>query len=175
MRNMWRVLAVAAGLRPSSEAAKSAGFWQCWIETEMPIHAPPARVWAHLMDFEQHSQWNPFIRHIEGQAQVGQKLRVRVQPAGGREMGFEPLVLTVKPLEEFRWKGCFVMPGLFDGEHYFQLRRQHDGSTLLLHGERFSGLLVPLLRRPLTTGTRAGFEAMNHALKQEVLKTADIH
>ena len=176
MRNIWRVLAMAAGLVSASEAAEStAGFWQHRIETEMPIAASPARVWALLMDFGQHTQWNPFIRHIEGQAEVGQKLRVRVQPAGGSEMGFEPLVLVVKPLEEFRWKGRFVMPGLFDGEHYFQLRAQEDGGTLLVHGERFSGLLVPLLRGQLDTGTRAGFRAMNEALKSEALKSGVMH
>jgi CBS domain-containing protein len=32
-----------------------------------------------------------------------------------------------------------------------------------MHGERFAGLLVPLLRENLDRGTRAGFELMNHA------------
>lgn len=172
MKKTWAAMAMCAGLNAVSAAAESnTGFWQHRIQTEMPIAAAPARVWALLMDFERHPQWNPFIRHIEGHAEVGQKLRVRVQPAGGREMGFDPQVLVVKPLEEFRWKGRFVMPGLFDGEHYFQLRPQTDGGTLLVHGERFSGLLVPLLRGQLDAGTRSGFEAMNEALKQALLKT----
>jgi hypothetical protein len=33
--------------------------------------------------------------------------------------------------------------------------------------ERFSGLLVPLLAKSLDKGTRAAFEAMNRAIKQQ--------
>lgn len=47
--------------------------------------------------------------------------------------------------------------------------------ALLVHGERFSGLLVPLLRGQLDAGTRSGFEAMNDALKQALLKTEVMH
>jgi hypothetical protein len=35
-----------------------------------------------------------------------------------------------------------------------------------VHGESFRGLLVPLLRKNLDGPTRAGFTAMNEALKQ---------
>lgn len=52
-----------------------------------------------------------------------------------------------------------------DGEHYFQLQARDGGGTRLLHGERFSGLLLPLLKSNLQGPTRAGFEAMNLALK----------
>jgi len=173
MRNMWAALAMALSLISVSEAAEStAGFWQHGIETEILIAASPARVWALLMDFERHPQWNPFIRQIQGEAMVGRRLRVRVKPAGGHELGFEPEVLIVKPMQEFRWKGQWLVPGLFDGEHYFELRPDADGATVLVHGERFSGLLVPFLRGQLNTDTRPGFIAMNEALRQEVLKTA---
>ena len=38
----------------------------------------------------------------------------------------------------------------------------------MLHEERFTGLLVPLFRKSLDTGTRRGFETMNEALKLRV-------
>ena len=40
--------------------------------------------------------------------------------------------------------------------------------TRFIQGERFTGLLVPLLRKNLDRGTREGFEAMNQALKARV-------
>jgi hypothetical protein len=58
--------------------------------------------------------------------------------------------------------------GLFDGEHYFILAPGNAGSTILTQGEDFAGLLVPLLRSALEGKTRAGFEAMNLALKQRL-------
>jgi hypothetical protein len=82
-------------------------------------------------------------------------------------MRFRPTVLIVKPKREFRWKGKFVIPGVFDGEHFFKLEQKSDGQLVFHHGEVFSGLLVPFLRRSLDRGTKQGFVAMNEALKRE--------
>lgn len=161
----------AAGLSTGVAAEPGETFWQHHIETEQALPATPPQVWSLLMDFERHPHWNPFIRQIQGMAQVGQTLKVRVQPAGGSEMAFEPEVLVAQAPTEFRWKGQWLVPGLFDGEHYFLLRPSADGQTVLVHGERFSGLLVPLFRGQLNQGTLAGFNAMNEALRQELLKT----
>jgi hypothetical protein len=136
------------------------------IETQVQIHASADRVWSVLLDFSGHAQWNPFIRHIQGRAEVGEKLNIQIQPVDGRDMAFSPTVLVVKPQEEFRWKGQFILPGLFDGEHYFLLRPDGAGGVSWVHGEKFSGLLVPFFRSSLETGTRAGFNAMNEALKK---------
>lgn len=167
-RKIWASLAVWAGLASGAEAAEQ-GFWGHQIETQVTIAASAERVWALLMDFEHHPQWNPFIRHIEGRAEAGEKLRVEVQAPGGRSMSFAPRVLVAKTPEEFRWKGQFGVPGLFDGEHYFLLREDGDQKTLLIHGEWFSGLLVPFFRSQLDSSTRSGFEAMNAALRQLAL------
>ena len=72
------------------------------------------------------------------------------------------------PGEELRWRGRFLLPGIFDGEHYFRLEAAAPGVARLVHGERFSGLLVPLFKSSLDRETRAGFEAMNAALKTRV-------
>lgn len=148
--------------------AQNANFLTHQIETRLQIQAPAERVWSTLLDFPKYAHWNPFIRHIEGQARVGEKLQVRIQPAGGNEMGFSPTVLVVKPQEELRWQGRFILPGLFDGEHYFLLRPDGAGGVSWVHGEKFSGLLVPFLKGSLETGTRAGFESMNEALRKIV-------
>ena len=135
------------------------------INTEVEISATPARVWEVLMDFPAHAQWNPFVRSIAGTPSVGQRLAVRIQPPGGKAMTFKPKVLNAQPNLELRWLGHLLVPGLFDGEHYFQLHARDGGGTRLLHGERFSGLLVPLFKSNLQGPARAGFEAMNQALK----------
>ena len=83
-------------------------------------------------------------------------------------MTFRPIVLRNVEAREFRWKGKLLFPGLFDGEHYFGLAPRSDGSTPFTHGERFTGVLVPFFRSALDRSTKAGFEAMNAALKQRV-------
>ena len=82
-------------------------------------------------------------------------------------MAIAPTLLNFSPLKELRWKGQLLLPGVFDGEHYFQLSERADGSVRLMHGEVFSGMLVPIFfRGALRRGTELGFQAMNHALKQ---------
>jgi len=81
-------------------------------------------------------------------------------------MRFRPRVLVADPVREFRWKGRLLLPGLFDGEHYFLLEAQSAGS-LVRHGEKFSGFLPRLMGKRLLDDVRPGFEAMNAALKRE--------
>jgi hypothetical protein len=136
------------------------------ITTTVSIAAPAQRVWSVLLDFARYPEWNPFIRSIEGTPSEGSALKVRIQSPGGKAMTFAPVVLLNAAGRELRWKGKLVLRGLFDGEHYFRLAPGGAGSTAFTHGERFTGLLVPLLRSALDRDTRPGFEAMNRALKQ---------
>lgn len=134
------------------------------LETEIQISAPPERVWAVLTDLEKYQEWNPFIREARGQVKVGDKLTVRIFPPDSKAMEFKPVVKSVVENREFSWLGRFLIPGLFDGEHIFQLK-QNESGTLLIQKEHFSGMLVPLLWKSLDKNTRAGFEQMNRALK----------
>ena len=80
-------------------------------------------------------------------------------------MVFKPVVIKVIPEVEFRWLGRFLLPGLFDGEHIFELIPIAEQKTRLVHREKFSGLLVPFFWKSLDSGTRAGFKEMNNTLK----------
>ena len=140
------------------------------LETQIEIAVPVERVWSLLIDFPSYPRWNPFIRSIEGTVEVGQPLKVFIQPPGASGMRFRPTVLAVQPNSELRWKGKFLLPGLFDGEHYFKLEAKPGGGLTFRQGETFSGILVLLFRRSLDGATKQGFVAMNEALKREAEK-----
>ena len=135
------------------------------IKTEIDIESTPERLWSILTDFPAQSSWNPFIRSIEGPLQKGARLTVSIQPAGAKSMTFRPTVLVATPNVELRWLGHFLFRGVFDGEHYFQIARSTSGRVRFVQGEKFSGVLVSLAKATLERGTRAGFVAMNQALK----------
>jgi hypothetical protein len=135
------------------------------LRTEIEIAAPAERVWAVLTDFAAFPRWNPFIRRIDGVLAPRLRLSVRIQPPGGRAMTFRPVVLRVEPERHLSWRGRTFVPGLFDGEHFFDLEPAGAGRVRLVHGEVFRGLLVPWLAGSLRTTTRRGFELMNAALK----------
>jgi len=135
------------------------------IRTSILIKAAPARVWSILMDFEQYPDWNPFIKTIAGEAEKGARITAYIEPPGAKGMTFKPKVLVVEPEREFRWLGHLFIPGLFDGEHIFELSDNGNGTTTLVQRERFGGILIPLFKKMLNDNTLRGFEAMNEALK----------
>ncbi len=138
------------------------------IQTEIEIDASPSEVWEVLIDIDRWSEWNPFIVESAGSVDVGQTLRNRIEPPGGRAMTFTPTITVVEAAHTFEWLGRLGVPGLFDGRHRFELTPTTDGGTRLRHTESFSGVLVRPLRRSLDTGTAAGFRLMNEALRQRV-------
>ena len=137
------------------------------LETTVDIKASSERVWSVLMDFHRYPAWNPFIRSLEGEPRVGAVLNAFLQPPGSYGMRFRPSVVTLVPEHEFRWRGTLLFPRFFQGEHFFLLESVSPQSMRLVHGEIFTGLLVPLLRRQLEGPTLRGFHAMNEALKKE--------
>ncbi|GGY12150.1 SRPBCC domain-containing protein [Streptomyces hiroshimensis] len=135
------------------------------IATVIDIAAPPERVWQVLTDLARYEEWNPFIRQASGVVAPGRRLKLKVFPAGRRPMTFRPTVKAAVPGEELRWLGRTALPGLFSGEHRFVLTDLDGGGTRVVQSEKFTGLLVPLLRRSITA-TVADFEALNKALKK---------
>jgi hypothetical protein len=136
------------------------------LRTEIMIDAEPGRVWDLLTDTDALEDWNPFIKELSGELREGERLRVILKQPNRRAMTIRPRVKEVNPGKELRWLGHLGVPGLFDGEHIFELHPAGPNSTRFVHREEFGGLLVPMFWRMLDTDTRRGFEAMNMALKQ---------
>lgn len=131
------------------------------IRTEIEIEAKKERVWSILMDFANYKEWNPFIRKIEGNPEVGKKIYAEIDG-----MKFKPRVLEKKKEKEFRWIGKLFFKGLFDGEHCFRIEDLGNGRIKFIQSERFKGILLPLLKKKLKTDTVIGFKEMNQSLKE---------
>jgi hypothetical protein len=138
------------------------------IKTEVLINATSDKVWTVFTNFDNYPQWNPFIKSIIGQVLVGKVIIVQLEPPGAKGMTFKPKVLTFEPNKELRWLGHLLFPGLFDGEHKFELIVNGDGTTTFRQSERFKGILVPLFKKMLDENTLNGFDLMNQKLKELV-------
>jgi hypothetical protein len=136
------------------------------IQTEILINTDITKVWDVLMNFNGYPKWNPFITSISGEPKLGARLTVSINPPDGKGMTFKPTILNLELNKEFRWKGKLGITGIFDGEHYFILESLDKDITKLIHGEKFSGLLVPLLGKMLDK-TKKGFQLMNESIKNE--------
>lgn len=135
------------------------------IKTQVIIKAEPARVWDILTDFAAYPGWNPFITSLEGNVSVGNTIRVKLCQPGGMAMTMKPKVLVVAKNKAFRWIGRLGFPGLFDGEHSFEILDHGNGSLTFIQRETFRGILVPLFSKMLDHKTIKGFEQMNEALR----------
>ena len=136
------------------------------LRTSIEIKASAEKVWKILTDFSGYPQWNPFIRSLTGEVKEGKKIKVVIQPPDSGAMTFKPLCLKFNENKELRWLGHLGIPGIFDGEHIFELTKTGEGNTVLTQRENFKGVLVPLLWKQLNTKTRKGFEMMNEKIKE---------
>jgi hypothetical protein len=136
------------------------------IKTELLINASPEKVWAILTNFDDYPKWNPFIISIKGEVKVGNKVTARLEPPGAKGMTFKPKVLAFKINSELRWIGRLLLPGIFDGEHKFELIDNGNGTTTFKQSEKFTGILVPLFKKQLDENTFNGFNLMNKKLKE---------
>ena len=164
--------------RIASQTDDSSSAFPCYIasvkelHTEIVIAASPERVWRELTDFAAYPQWNPLVPEASGEIVEGGRLRVKLSLSlDKRGVVMKPRLKTVSANRELRWYGRLPIPGLFGGEHVFELEPAGDG-TRFQQWERFSGILVPLLRTMIDVKTKRGFEAMNVALKQRAEATA---
>jgi hypothetical protein len=137
------------------------------IHTEIGIDRPVETVWAALADFGRWAEWNPFAQP-SGRLALGERLEVRISPPGRKPMTFRPTVVALDPGRELRWLGRLGLPGLFDGEHGFRVSPDGAGRSRFEHFEAFGGILVGPILWFAGDATRAGFEAMNRALKSRV-------
>lgn len=137
------------------------------IATEIEINSPAAVVWKAMADFARYASWNPFIRSIEGDLNVGKHLKVIARLPCGVPMILRPKILEVEEQRKIKWLGSMVLPGLLDGEHLFMLETLKDNKVRFVQREEYDGLLLSLVWGWLEEQGQRSFEMMNAALKAE--------
>ena len=133
------------------------------IGDSIAIDADAQTVWDVLTDRDR--SWSPFVRSLEGDLETGARLKVRLEPEGGRAMTFRPTVREAEAGRRLVWLGRTGLPFVFDGEHHFDIVPAEGGGVRLEQSERFDGILVPLFSRRFWARTLAGFRALNEAVR----------
>ena len=118
-----------------------------------------------MTDATDFPRWNSTVTSIEGQIREGEQLRLRVP---GTDRTFTPKVSDVVPSQSMTWTGGFTP--LFKGVRTFKLKPRDDGSTDFVMEERFSGLMLPLVKGSLPDFGPV-FERYAHDLKKEAERT----
>jgi hypothetical protein len=134
--------------------------------THIDIAAPASLVWAILADFGRYGRWNPLIRGVLGRVAAGARIEVRLTSGKGEEVSFHSTIVHAREPRELHWREQWTVPGLFASEHRFRIEPLPEGGVRFHHGEKVSGILVPLLLQRRRLRGKYAFDAMNIALKQ---------
>lgn len=112
---------------------------ECGVIAHIRADAP--RIWNLLTDAKGFPRWNSTVASVGGEIREGARLRVRVP---GTARTFSPRVSGVVPNRRMVWTGGFAP--MFKGVRTFELNPCDGGSTQFTMNERFSGLMLPLVK-----------------------------
>lgn len=109
------------------------------------IAADPARIWRLLTNVDDMTRWNSTLTSVEGKAELGGTVRMKVPEAGDRV--FKVKVTAFAPDREMVWTDG--NPVMFQGIRTYRLTPNSDGTTNFSMAEVFSGLMLPMIRGKL--------------------------
>lgn len=137
------------------------------IRTEIEIAASAKRVWETLCGEPRNlARWGGDILDASGHLEEGGVLTLTLRAAPGIKTKVQAKLLRVDPPHELRWRGKLLFPGLFQGEHVFEIVDREEGGVTLIQWESFSGILAPILFPTLLRGVKGGFQEMNRGIKE---------
>jgi hypothetical protein len=141
------------------------GRHETMVSAPIQIDAPPAAVWKTLSDTARYPDWNPLIRHVDGELRQREAVEVTVALLESGEYTSPARVMVANPDGELRWRGAWLHPDLLTIEEYIEFDRA-PGGTKLNHTARFSGLLAGSFSAGLFERAQGAIQAMNRALKE---------
>jgi hypothetical protein len=137
------------------------------IRDEIELDAPPQKVWQAVTGFQNYHAWNTQVTYLGGTVAPGEKLRLRLSAAGSAPYTFAPVISQWEENKRFAWLARTGFPGIFDGEHFFEIIDLGNGTTRLINREEYRGILTLFIRQlPMMKNAPAGFARMNEELKQ---------
>lgn len=142
-------------------------------------------IWKTLMQTDDWPKWNTFVTEIKIQpphqrleAGSTQIIRITPDPSNpGQTESYTNVITMLRENEELVWEGSLLSNMIFKTEHWCRLETRgissRDGGvvtqTRFSQGERFSGLLAPMVWLSGKLGVlEKGYEKMNDDLKKYV-------
>lgn len=133
------------------------------IATKILIAAPPAAVWAALIDYPRYTAWNPYLVQVEGAAVRDTTIIVHAVAMSGMPPLVQPVTVVAADFPTMRWEGGVPDRAAFKGDHWWTLEPLGTG-TLLRHFEHFSGSRAADILSQHRDTIRGNFERFNNAL-----------
>jgi hypothetical protein len=134
------------------------------VEDRIGIRAPAEVVWDIVADLSRWHEWNPTYTKATGEVRIGGTLALTLELPGQPAQEIKPRVVDWVPNEQLHWQLRF-MGGLITTLRYIEINALSETGCIVDNGEIFGGLMGRSLGKRVGRSVRAGFQAMNAALK----------
>jgi len=139
------------------------------IKKKVEIQAPVEKVWNTIIDFKSYHEWNSQLEYLGGEVKPNGRLHLKLSVEGADPYEFKPTISHWQENERFAWLARTGLPRIFDGEHFFELKKIDDSTTLVTNREEYRGVLSLIMKNlPMMKGAPKGFEKMNLELKNHI-------
>jgi len=139
------------------------------IREKVEINAPIEQVWTTIIDFDSYSEWNSQLEYLGGEVEPNGQLHLKLSAEGADPYEFKPTISHWEENKKFAWIGRTGIPRVFDGEHFFELERVDDSTTLVTNREEYRGVMSLIMKNlPMMKTAPEGFQKMNQELKDYV-------
>lgn len=133
---------------------------------ETRIDAPPAAVWAVLVDLPRYREWNPFTVGVRSSLRVGDPVELDVT-MGARTLKRVEYVRRVESATALDW-GMEMAGGWLLRAERTQRLSAIDGGTQYVTEDRIRGPLTPIVALQFGAALAHGFQSVADALRDEV-------
>lgn len=139
------------------------------VRTEIDIAAPPQAVWDVVAKVDGWPEWNTTVSKATGTAALNADLDVTMFAADGVSDGprYQPKVIKLDAPTHLEWRAHMLAGFVFTNDKVLKLQSTPTG-TKLVHIERFSGMMLPLMTGMMNEGVPPILNTMNKDLKGRV-------
>ena len=136
------------------------------IQEKKEITASLETVWKVLVDFKEYPKWNPFVKHISGEKEIGAHLDVQFS---NKSVVKRNCLLSgfISPKYVSFSVTSAIGGWWYHGEHVFRLVQTENGRTDFINESYCFGLSVKFTKNKLAGWLRRGMIDMNMALKEQ--------
>lgn len=150
-------------------ALAAAGSTPLEVRTEIDIAAPPQAVWDVLVKIDGWPEWNTTVAKATGTAALDGDLDVTMFAEDGVSDGprYQPKIIQLDAATHLEWRATMLAGFVFTNDKVVQLQPTATG-TKVIHIERFSGMMLPLMTGVMNEGVPPILNTMNKDLKSRV-------
>ncbi len=133
------------------------------IRTEITINTSAEQAWQLLTNFDNYSNWHPYILKVDGEVELKEKIKVTTIDADSTTDQFSAFILEFDPNKQLAWGGSLGF--IFSARHYFIIEPISDNKILFIQGEYWHGLFGKNYGKKIYLETYQKFIAMNEKMK----------